>query len=404
MKILCVFGQHNYGDPQRGEGYEYCNFLPALRALGHEVEHFESLDRDAWRDFPELNRRLLEKVESFRPDVLFCVLMHYEVWLETLSLVRESGVFVVNWGTDDSWKYAQFSRYIAPVVDLCASTSHEAFASACREELDSFWLTQWAASGSRTLEPLPAGQCRYGVSFVGSAYGNRLQWVERLARRGIAVECFGHGWANGPVDAERIPQIYRESLISLNFGDSGVHWRGLRPYRSRQIKARVFEVPAAGGCLLTESADHFDEYYRRGEEVLIFEGEDDLVAQIQGLLKDPARRDAVAWAGYRRTLAEHLYETRFNDLLTTLLQRTQGNDANRMNRSIAWPEFERAVALHRPAPMLRNFLAWPFRMVWGERRGPRAARRLLCELSWRLAGRRTYTSSGWPGRLFYRES
>ena len=44
MKILCVLGEHNYGDPGRGECYEYVNFLPALKSLGHEVVFFESFN------------------------------------------------------------------------------------------------------------------------------------------------------------------------------------------------------------------------------------------------------------------------------------------------------------------------------------------------------------------------
>ena len=46
----------------------------------------------------------------------------------------------------------------------------------------------------------------------------------------------------------------------------------------------------------------------------------------------------------------------------------------------------------------------PFILLWGKVRGPRAARRLMFELSWRLMGRKTYSASGWPGRLFYQES
>ena len=91
MKILCVFGKHNYGDPRRGEGYEYSNFLPALKALGHEVHFFESWNRDCHSSFSALNRALLDRVQDLRPDLLFCVLMGYEVWLETLHMVRESG-------------------------------------------------------------------------------------------------------------------------------------------------------------------------------------------------------------------------------------------------------------------------------------------------------------------------
>jgi spore maturation protein CgeB len=43
-------------------------------------------------------------------------------------------------------------------------------------------------------------------------------------------------------------------------------------------------------------------------------------------------------------------------------------------------------------------------VLWGRARGPRAARRLVFEASWRVAGRRTYSAAGIPGRFFYRSS
>ena len=79
MKILCVFGRHAYGDPARGEGYEYVSFMPALRSLGHEVALFDCFDRAAYRDFAELNRAFLTAVERARPQLIFCVLMGYEL-------------------------------------------------------------------------------------------------------------------------------------------------------------------------------------------------------------------------------------------------------------------------------------------------------------------------------------
>jgi spore maturation protein CgeB len=403
MKILCVFGRHNYGDPARGEGYEYCNFLPALRALGHDVHHFESWNRSAHADFAALNEALLDRVEQLRPDLVFCVLHAYEVWLETLHLLDRAGVPVLNWGTDDSWKYAQFSRFVAPAVRLWATTSHLAFDSAQQDGLRNMRLSQWAASGTRTCEPMPAAECLYDLSFVGSAYGNRGRWIQRLRENGFKVECFGQGWPNGPVDAARIPELYRSSRISLNFGDSGLHWRGVLPYRSRQIKARVFEVPAAGGCLLTEGAERLDDYYRCGSEVETFSDEQTLMECARALLADPVRRDEIAWAGYRRTMADHLYESRFKSLLDEC--------AAGADRSADLPFDRRAfgdlVADHETGAGLqglRRLLAFPMRTIWGERRGPRAARRLLFELSWRVCGARTYRASGLPGRLFYHES
>jgi spore maturation protein CgeB len=402
MRVLCVFGRHNYGDPARGEGYEYSNFLPALRALGHDVHHFESWDRSAHADFAALNTALLDRVDALRPDLLFCVLMGYEVWTETLRALRSTGLPVLNWGTDDSWKYAQFSRFVAPEVDLWATTSRAALAAARRDGLQNVRSSQWAASGSRTREPLPAVECTYDVSFVGSAYGNRGRWVARLRELGLPVECFGQGWPRGPVAAEHIPELYRSSRVSLNFGDSGLQWRGLRPYRSRQIKARVFEVPAAGGCLMTEMADQLDVYYACGSEIETFTDEHDLVARARALLADPARRDAMAWAGYRRTMAEHLYESRFQPLLEECVGAAREAD---------WPmdrtKFLQGLARHRTGVglhALRGLMVRPLQWAWGERRGERAARRLLFELSWRLCGAATYRAAGLPGRLFYRAS
>src|SRR2546427_7768258 len=100
MKILCVLGKHNYADPARGEGYEHANFVPALSDLGNEVQVFDSLSRTSYRSFAELNELFLARVDQFQPDLIFCVLMHYELWTETLDLARaRASPLLLNWGT-----------------------------------------------------------------------------------------------------------------------------------------------------------------------------------------------------------------------------------------------------------------------------------------------------------------
>ena len=407
MKALCVLGRHNYGDVARGLGYEYVNFLPALERLGYETVVFESLDRGAYRDFGELNAALLDTVERLRPELVLTVLLQYEVWTETLDLIRRNAsALLVNWATDDSWKYAEFSRFLAPHFHAWASTSPEACVRAARDGHGNFVLTQWAASADQLTAPRAAAECRYPVTFVGSAYGNRRRWVEELSRRGIQVQCFGQGWPSGPVAAEAIPTIYRDSVVTLNFGDSGLHLQGLRPYRSRQIKARVFEVPGAGGCLLTQNAEHLSEFYVPDEEIMRFEDVDDLADKIRYCLEHPDERDRIARAGHERTRREHTYDLRFGRLLAQARALSDGAAGTQSQRP-SWPSFEEVSRGHRTGPVLqalRALLVLPARLLWGARRGPRAARRLLFELSWRLLGARTYSARGLPGRLFYRES
>jgi spore maturation protein CgeB len=408
VKILCVFGRYAYGDPARGEGYEHAHFLPALRRMGHEAELFESFDRSVWADFGDLNRNLLERVLAWGPDVVLCVLMGYEVWTETLDLIRRaSRAIAINWSTDDSWKYAQFSRFVARHFDLYVTTCRAAFDRARRDGLSNVVLSQWAASAERLAEPLPAARCEYDVSFVGAAYGNRPRWVEALRRRGIAVECFGHGWPRGAVAAEEVPAIMRRSRISLNFADSGRVVSGVRVTHSRQIKARTFEVPGAGGCLFTEPADDLATYFEPDREIVIFRDPDGLAARIAEFLADPARRDRVAMAGHRRTREEHTYERRFADLFerVSALRAARGVPALSHARAVAaMGALVESHALRAPHRALRRALVTPFAWTWGERRGARAARRAWFELSWRIAGARTYSARGLAGRLFYRES
>jgi len=402
MKILCVFGRHAYGNPVRGESYEFANFIPALRNLGHEVVLFDCFDRIAYPDFSELNRAFLDAVEHEQPHLVFCVLMGYELWSETLRLAKQaSSACLLNWAADDSWKYEEFSRYRAPSFDIYATTYRSAMQKATQDGLANFTLTQWAASASLLRKPKPASDCRYAVSFIGAAYGNRRRWIAELRRRGITVHCFGHGWESGAVSADQVGAIIIDSAISLNFADSGLMLRGGRLCHSRQIKARVFEVPAAGGCLLTETAESLKEYFIPGDEIETFSNINELADKIEQLLANPDRRNRIALAGNQRVRRCHTYEVRLQPLLEKI------PPGQNQSRPIDWPAFERLVDRHRPGwwlRVLKILLTGPCTLIWGRQRGPRAARRLLFELSWRIAGAHTYSAGGWPGRLFFRES
>lgn len=406
MKILCVFGKHNYGKPDRGLSYEYVNFMPAFSRLGHEVVFFESWNRGEYKDFSDLNSRLLSIVETTQPDLIVCVLLGYEVWIETLQVIREiSDAVLLNWSTDDSWKYDQFSRFILPYFDLYATTYPQAVEKAHRTGYHHVRLTQWGANAETLQHPLPTARCRWDVSFIGTAYGNRTKWISALRQRGIRVNCHGYGWENGPVAAETIPDIIRHSVINLNFGDSNWMFKGIIPYRSRQIKARVFEVPGNGGFLMTEPAENIEAYYLPGKEIVLFETVDDLAEKIRYFLAHPRHRDEIATAGFLKTRDMHTYDLRFKKLL-----RESAGMKPTKSSVIGTPPsstFDRAQKAHQKNAFLavvKQALLIPCTLFWGPQRGPRVARRILFELSWRLCGKKTYMASGWPGRLFYHES
>jgi spore maturation protein CgeB len=393
MKVLCVFGKYAYGDEARGLSPEFQAFVPALKRAGHDVVLFDSWNRAGYSELAELNARLLATIENERPDVMLFVPFLYEIWIETLSIIKNRGdVLSICWTTDDSWKYGQQSRFIAPAFHAITTTYPNVLAKYRADGIEHAVLTQWAAPDDALMPPLPAAECSWPVTFVGASHGNRKSRLDWLKERGINVEAFGYGWPNGPVSVSRMREVIRQSVISLNFANS----RG-----DNQIKARTFEVPGAGGFLLTEHAPSLEDFYRIGEEIDSFHDPDELERKIRHYLKDAAERDAMAMRAFERTRDEHTYSARLRDVISFAVRAKADWEKHRaptphltldgafQRHRIGW--------IHRAA---RAVLVGVATLVAGRRRGRKAARRLLFELSVRLTGMKTYTAAGLPGRWF----
>jgi spore maturation protein CgeB len=398
MKILCVFGKHQYGDASRGMGIEYTVFIPALTRLGHEVVHFDSWERNRYPSYAELNQALLETIDRERPDVMLTVQMHYELWLETLELIKARGnVATISWTTDDSWKYRETSRFIGSAYHAMTTTYVDYLLQYHRDGIDNVLLTQWAVSADALQEPLPTDSCRYQVSFVGAAHAYRQQKVAELAAQGVEVTCFGYGWQNGSVAADEIPKIIRASVISLNFANA---LKG-----ANQIKARTFEVPGAGGFLLTENADELSRSYILDREIVVFDSTAELATKIKYFLANPVEREQIAQAGFLRTKQEHTYDLRMQEAINFAIasrdrwlhqsQQPSNNNNNKL--------FEDAVRKHRLTPILKSLRAILIlicTVLFGKEKSIKAARRISFEISWRVCGRKTYLADGWVSRMF----
>jgi spore maturation protein CgeB len=407
IKILCAFGEYSYGVKERGVSYEYNNFIQAFNKIGFEVDFIDIWDKSKYVDFFELNKCLIEKINSFKPDILFCVPMNYEIWTETLEIIKNNtNILTVHWSTDDSWKYDQVTKFISPFYDVCFTTYKSAIEKAKKDGGgENFILSQWAANSDNLIHPKSAQQCKYKVTFIGAAYGNRKKWIRQLNERGVKVDCFGYGWPNGVIKSEEIPVIVNQSVISLNFGDSGIVFDDYILTRSRQIKARVFEVPGSGGFLITETADQLNNYYNVGKEIIVYIDIGDLASKIQYYLNNMDKRDVIANASFEKTKNQHTYEIRFNEILKLAYDRK--NRSKLQTCAIDINSFLKLKKQHNINIMLillRSFIKLPCILLFGRRRGPRLARRLIYEISWRFFGRSAYSVKGLTGRLFYKQS
>ncbi len=393
MKILCLFGEYQYGIRSRGKSLEATSFIPALEKLGHNVKLFDIWDRSLYSDLDDLNHKLLSYTRNFQPDIVLFVPMTVEVWTETLDILRKNlGVRIIMWCTDDTWKFRETSQFLASHVDLVATTYDEAVSSYKSLGFDHVVKTQWAADSQRLCAPQTALHCAHQVSFVGQASSSRKKVIGELSKRGVNVECFGYGWPSGSLTANQVYETMRDSVITLNFADS---YKG-----GQQLKARNFEAPGAGSFLLTEYVPGIEKYYTPDQEIICFRDTTECVEKIIYYLTQPQKRNEIANAGSARTRKEHVYEERLGNILNhPIIKESSCENSFRDQYEICFQSarkrYTRPVWLKTLRALLTSICFLLFRG-----RCHKAARRLIFEFSWRVFGQKTYSAQGWPGRMF----
>ena len=322
MRILYVASEHDYGQPEQGWSFEHANFYDSLVRLGHELTcfDFETLTRELGRE--GMNRRLREVAAATRADLMFTCLTGGQFDFATIRAITDAGgTTTFNWFCDDHFRFDKFSRHWAPAFHWVSTTAECALPWYRQAGLVNVLKTQWGANpGLYRRLGLPL---KYDVSFVGRVYRRRPAIIERLRREGLNVLVRGSGWPEGRATQDEMIQIFNQSRINLNFADPPKHMHWLKRLLGRrqppkQIKGRNFEIPACGGFLLTDHADNLENYFTPGQELALFASEDDLVAQIRHYLASEAERARLAEAGFQRTLREHTYAQRFNQLFETM--------------------------------------------------------------------------------------
>jgi spore maturation protein CgeB len=328
MRVLYVAMANDYGIASRGLSFEETNFRPSLEGMGHEVIPFDFMERAKQDGVATMRRDLIAAAAEASPDVAFFCLFTDEIDAATLTAVGRAGKCpTVNWFADDHWRFDNFSRHLAPALDLAVTTDEDSLPKYAAAGIDHVLLSQWACN--RYSYSRVADTIEHEVTFVGQAHGTRPALIERLRSAGHEVQCWGLGWDAGRLDHEGMVRAFATSRVNLNLANSSEPPNTLRarvgkllgrgePPRPSQIKGRNFEVPGCGGFLLTERVPHLERYFELGREVAVYDGEDDLVEQLAYWLDHEPERAAVAEAGYQRVIAEHTYDERFAAIFAAL--------------------------------------------------------------------------------------
>ena len=110
----------------------------------------------------------------------------------------------------------------------------------------------------------------------------------------------------------------RRSKIALN-----IHIDMAEQYAANM---RLYEATGVGTLLLTDWKTNLHELFEIGKEVVAYRSTEECVELVQHYLAHDAEREAIAKAGQQRTLSEHSYYHRMQEL-TEILNRYLSNNS-----------------------------------------------------------------------------
>ncbi len=311
VRVLYLGMYWDYGDRARGTSFEENSFHAGLKAHpGVEVTHFDYVELARVHGRPAMNQKLLETVESGGFDCLFYVPFTGEVDPAVLRIISDrDDIVTISWGCDDHWRFENFSCHLAPSVNWWVTTARSAVPKFKAMGYDNVIKSQWAVEPT-VYRPIEA-PLDIPVSFVGQPHGSRMEVMRWLYGQGIEVGLWGFGWqgVRTRVTHEQMLEIFSRSAVSLNLSNASM-------MGEQQIKGRVFEVPGCRGLLLTDHADDLESYYEPGVEIVTYDSLEDMADKIRFYSTHLRERNAIAEAGYKRTLAEHTWRHRFDDIFS----------------------------------------------------------------------------------------
>ncbi|HEX4581610.1 MAG TPA: glycosyltransferase [Acidobacteriaceae bacterium] len=281
-------------------------------------------------DVTHLNHAILRSAKRERANILLCDKV-LSLQPATLRKLRQSGVVTVDYVIDNpfgprrdpGWR---LYRRTIPLFDLIGVQRDVSIADYRRKGAREVVRIRTSYEPTVHFPPpvAPAAVYQTGapaavfhsgwsdsdrdrnVSFIGTPYDNRGDFLTRLWRAGAPVDVSGsrpHWQAAFPPDAfaaifrhgELKGAAYREAIWR-----SRINLAFITHSNRDQVAHKSFEIAACGGFLLAERTPEHLACFREDEEAVFFSDFEECRAKIDRYLNNEPARARIAAAGQRR--------------------------------------------------------------------------------------------------------
>jgi spore maturation protein CgeB len=286
---------------QRGHIGPHCHafcwertYLPYLRASGFASAHWLPLATDPmlWKDnatMPGGIQRPLSFVGSSMGESFLAPLRQKFLWSDRLQpLVEKTAALLL---TNPQTPLPKL------LAQACASLG---IAHPFSDERNRTWLSAYCihfASMLRRRE-LIASLIPQGIELFGDPQG----WQQSLGQLPLLPRL------HGDIDYHQLGPLYRSSAVNINTTSCQM---------ATAVNQRIFDIPAAGGFVLTDRQTDALELFEPSQ-LALYHDRDDAHQQVRYYVNNPREAQAIARAAAQAIQARHTYTHRLCTLLNTL--------------------------------------------------------------------------------------
>lgn len=240
-----------------------------------------------------------------------------------LDALAQRGIWSVVMGLDDKHRFYERDGYGMRVGQVTLAPHADLMWTTWRIGADIF-----LAAGGRPWYAPPAADPNFyqpidcerdlEMVFIGQSYGARADLVRFLIHHGFHVSAFGAGWPSGYISQEEMVRLYSRAQVVLGVG-------GVQSMEGVQhLKGRDFEVPMCGALYLTSYNPELCDWFNIGQEVLCYSSPENCAEVLHWVLRQPGRQAEIRKAALKRSLSEHTWKKRLQQMFSILGNNTYG--------------------------------------------------------------------------------
>lgn len=278
-------------------------------------------------DSDHLNKRLLKKIDSFHPDIIF-IIKGNVIYPWTLSKIKKNNLNtkIISWSLDDMYALHNRSRFYTnglqyyDNVFTTKSYNIKELKLLGAEKIE-FLYQAFSKKYHKKSKNCLSVKYKADVLFIGFAELERFNTLNYLAENGIKIEIFGSNWHKKEFkNYHKNLTIHPFDLIGDDYSNeiscSKISLCFLRKVNRDLHTSRSIEIPACGGFMIAERTDEHLQLFEENKEAVYFESDAELLKKIKYYLENDSERILIAENGYKKCIEEdYSYDNMIDKIL-----------------------------------------------------------------------------------------